>query len=155
MHAGFLTASGQPGKNKVTVSVSHGILSQWQVTATAGSTTVMTVTSAGRARTGNAADLAAVSCASANVATNAFPTADDALWTLEPVALTGKQAAPFYGPFFRLSVLQGGCGKKKTPTLRYLGVPKSCSRNATCAPELLSGRSKGDADLIWELTSAQ
>ena len=139
------------------VSLSHGMLSQWQLTTTAGSSTVMTIASAGRAMTGSAAELAAVSCAGADVATNAFPSAKDALWTLEPVNLTGNQVAPSYGPFFRISLTQSGCGRKKTPTLRYLGVPKGCSLNGTasCAPELLtSGRSKG-ADLIWELTSAQ
>ena len=92
---------------------------------------------------------------SGSVTTGMFAS-EDAAWTFESVNLTG-QISPSFGPFFRIALTQH-CGRKMTPTKRFLGVDKSCAYSKTsssavsCKPKMFSVKSADEADLVWEMT---
>jgi hypothetical protein len=81
---------------------------------------------------------------------------EDAAWTFESVNLTGQISGKF-GPFFRIALTQQPCGRKMTPSKRFLGVAKSCaylknsSSAVACKPKMFSVKDTS-ADLVWEMT---
>ena len=81
-HTGFLSAANKASKHDVTVDISAGAFSQWELSTVAGSSALTTASSIGRSFAGMASQLAAVAC-SRSVQFNTF----------------GEQHADESGPF--------------------------------------------------------
>ena len=61
-HTGFLSAANKASKHDVTVDISAGAFSQWELSTVAGSSALTTASSIGRSFAGMASHLAAAAC---------------------------------------------------------------------------------------------